>query len=123
MAEERNTKKAEEAREESDDMLLCIPQASSMVERIKQEVLMGGAAFRKAHPELVNKLATLLSGIHRGKEIYIENKHHEYNMDDVTMCLDGLGYEVKPAHPEWRNPYGAFRIVWWPDGEPNPYLG
>lgn len=116
-------KKVEEAKEDTEDMLTCIPQASSMVERIKREVLKNGAAYRKEHPEMVNRLAKLLGNIHRGKEIYIENKHKEFNMDEVTICLDGLGYEVKPAHPEWRNPYGAFRILWWPDGEPNPYLG
>lgn len=103
--------------------LPTIPTASQMVERIKTDVAREGETYRKEHPELVRRLSELLGSIKCGREIYIENRRHEFNIDEVTHCLFGLGYEVKPAHPMVNNPYGAFRILWWPETKSNPYLG
>lgn len=100
-----------------------IPTAGAMVERIKADLAEDGKNFRKEHPDLVRRMAELLAGVKCGTEIYIDNRHGEYNIDEVTRCLHGLGYEVKPAHPMVSNPHGAFRILWWLDDKPNPYLG
>lgn len=113
----------EELQEETKDIKPTLQTAAAMVSRIKDEVYLHGESFRQEHPELVDKLAALLAGVHRGTEIYVENKRREFNVDDVTACLDGLGYEVKPAHPMVTNAYGPFRITWWPDGKANPFLG
>ena len=101
----------------------AIPTASALVERIRGDVMRAGEEFRSTHPELVRRLSELLGSIKCGREIYVENRHREFNVSEVTQCLYGLGYEVKPAHPMVQNDYGAFRIVWWPDNKPNPYLG
>lgn len=109
--------------EEETTYVVTIPTAEQMAHRIRDEVYLNGEEFRKNHPEMVARVAGLLNGIHRGRELFIENKRREFNIDEVTACLDGLGYEVKPAHPMVSNPFGAFRITWWPDNEPNPFLG
>ena len=114
-------KPEEEKKEEKPEYKL--PTATQTVNRIRDEVFLHGEEFRRNHPELVERLAVLLSGVHRGTEIFIENKGREYNMDDVRSCLDGLGYEVHASHLYVNNPFGPFRIVWWPDNKTNPFLG
>ena len=103
--------------------LPVIPTAVQMVDRIKNDVAREGETYRKTHPELARRLVVLLGSIKCGREIYIENRGHEFNIDEVTRCLYGLGYEVKPAHPMVNNPHGAFRILWWPETDSNPFLG
>jgi hypothetical protein len=100
-----------------------IPTASETVARIVKEVRADGEQYRKEHPEAVRKVAGLIAGVHRGSEIYVENRHREFSIEEVTRCLHGLGYTVKPAHPMVNNPYGPFRVLWWPDDNMNPYLG
>ena len=109
--------------QENTEALPDIPCAEKLVKRIKDDLYTRGKQFRESHPDVVRRVSDLLANVHCGRDIYVENRHREFNIDEVKECLAGLGYEVKPAHPMVMNPYGAFRIVWWPDDKPNPYLG
>lgn len=99
-----------------------IPSAEALAKRIKADLAEDGRRFREEHPELAARIAEMLNGVRRGSRLYVENRQHDLNIDDVTRCLDGLGYMVKPAHPMVMNPCGSFWIAWVPDDKVDPYL-
>jgi hypothetical protein len=97
---------------ENDEVGETIPTASEQCDRILGELKDGGEKFRAEHPELVNKLATLLKGVHRGTHVYVKNTYHRFRVCDVIACLDGLGYVVEPVNSMVQNDYLPFRIRW-----------
>ena len=99
-----------------------IPTADALVKRIKAGLAADGRKFREEHPELVARLAEMLNGVKRGSRLYVENRQHDLDIDEVTWCLDGLGYMVKPAHPMMVSRTGSFWIMWLPDDKVDPYI-
>lgn len=111
-----------EGAQEPGNPVSVIPTAKEQCDRIARERAAAGRAFREAHPELVDRLAALLSGATAGTSVFVNNSRREYNVDEVVECLAGLGYEVKLSNAMVQNPYGAFRIIWYPDDKAAPEL-
>lgn len=97
---------------ENDEVVEAIPTADEQCDRILGELSDAGEKFRAEHPELVNRLATLLKGVHRGTNIYVSNGERRFNISEVISCLDGLGYVVEPVNGMVQSEYQPFRIRW-----------
>ena len=97
---------------ENDEVVETIPTADEQCTRILGELKDGGEKFRAEHPQLVNDLAKLLNGVHRGTNIYVQNNDRKYRVMEVIACLDGLGYVVEPVNSMVQNEYMPFRIRW-----------
>lgn len=100
-----------------------LPTAEEMAARIRSDLANRGKEFRRTHPDLVKRLAEFLGGIHAGSEVFVNNAKKQFNVDEVTECLYGLGYEVRRANAMINSAYGGFWIRWCPADKNDPTLG